>query len=107
MNSKKHRPILRGRVVGQQIFVHCPWCDKEHIHGYDPKDGFRPSPRVPHCFSGPFHEGGDYLVAPFRKTDVSHLANSWARQQERHELDIQRCLKERGAANVPVELAGE
>jgi hypothetical protein len=69
--------------VGKSIFVHCLWCDHEHIHGYNPSDGFKPSHRVAHCTPGrPFDLHG-YYIAPFRQKDVAHHRNAWALQQEK------------------------
>jgi len=35
---KYQLPILRGVVIGKSIVVHCPFCDRYHVHGWDPKD---------------------------------------------------------------------
>ena len=43
---KIHIPVSDRRkcTVGEiQVFIHCPFCGEDHVHGYD--DGFR----VPHC----------------------------------------------------------
>jgi hypothetical protein len=45
------------------------------------EDGSRPSHRAAHCGDGPFRQNG-YYIAPFRKKDVSHHQNAWARQEE-------------------------
>jgi hypothetical protein len=29
--TKGKLPVLRGRVVGEVLYVHCPWCDREHV----------------------------------------------------------------------------
>jgi hypothetical protein len=62
-------PILRGRVVGTQIFVHCPYCDQDHIHGWAPGER-KPTHRAAHCVNpqGPWREGG-YYVAPLPRVN--------------------------------------
>jgi hypothetical protein len=77
MNNKRKYPILRGRIVNERLlFVHCPWCDREHLHGYDPLDKMRSQHRAAHCDpESPFHEHG-YLIAPFRKKDLCHHQTS-------------------------------
>jgi hypothetical protein len=65
-------PILRGCVIGTSIFVHCPWCDCEHRHGWHPEN-VRPEHRGAHCHirPGPFTTDG-YYIAPFRKKDRNY-----------------------------------
>ncbi len=98
MSARNCRPLLRGRIVGKTIYVHCPWCDHEHTHGYNPaEDGVKPTHRAAHCWDGPFRQGG-YYIAPFRKKDVSHHQNIWARQQE---LTLQRLAEIKARSLTP------
>lgn len=66
MKSQHYRPILRGRIIGGFIYVHCPWCDREHMHAI--YKGFEDKPRLRFGCSvdGPFKATG-YYVAPFRQ----------------------------------------
>src|SRR6516164_3257484 len=34
-------PILRGFRVGGSVYVHCPWCDRMHVHGWERNDSSR------------------------------------------------------------------
>jgi len=92
-NARNERlPILRGVLVellpwrddpdrpGQQrryaqLAVHCPWCDRVHLHGWNPKhDGRHVESRYPHCPHGPFLESG-YLVSVLRKKDPGYCCH--------------------------------
>ena len=33
--------ILRGFRVGASVYVHCPWCDRMHKHGWERNDSSR------------------------------------------------------------------
>jgi hypothetical protein len=57
-------PVLRGKVIKGLIYVHCPMCDREHVHEWT-TDIRTPQHRVAHCHSGPYLDQG-YYVAPFR-----------------------------------------
>jgi hypothetical protein len=86
--------------VNDSIYVHCPWCDREHTHGYDPAEGgVKPTHRDAHCCDGPFRESG-YYIAPLRKKDVSHQQNAWARQQE---LTYQRLTEIKARSLTPAQ----
>jgi hypothetical protein len=74
-----HRlPILRGFVIGRSIVVHCPFCDKFNVHGWDPRlterDIYYSGAHRDfknHLFSeGP---GVLYRVGPFRKRDLKAI----------------------------------
>ena len=34
-------PILRGFRVDESVYVHCPWCDRMHVHGWEHNDSSR------------------------------------------------------------------
>lgn len=72
----KGLPILRGRVIGTLIYVHCPYCDDEHTHGWEPGET-KPTMRCAHCHDqrSPFDQSG-YYIAPFRKTVDYNATNS-------------------------------
>jgi hypothetical protein len=81
---KYQLPILRGVVIGKSIVVHCPFCDRHHVHGWDPKDTARDIyyPGA-HCdFKNQAFAGGRgvlYGVSPFPKASLKVLME---RQEE-------------------------
>jgi hypothetical protein len=67
----RHRdtPILRGRVIGRLIYVHCPYCDIEHIHSWE-SGNKKAERRWSHCDSrSPLH-GQSYFIAPYRGSSL-------------------------------------
>ena len=79
-NFEQQFPILRGYREGGLGFVHSPWCDRMHIHGWDPEH----DANVVGCTYA--HECHD-PAAPksnrtsvFREKDIERLAQeSWRR----------------------------
>ena len=90
-------PILRGFVIGKSIAVHCPFCDRFHVHGWDPKDTARDIyyPGA-HCdFKNQAFAGGHgvlYGVSPFRKASLKTLMG---RQEEAERRAYLKALKAR------------
>src|SRR6266436_3945643 len=41
INNDSRLPILRGFRVKGLVFVHCPWCDRMHVHGWGRTDSAR------------------------------------------------------------------
>jgi hypothetical protein len=81
VSYKNKRPLLRGFLVGNLVYVHCPWCDKMHIHGWNPEDNARAvTPRYAHCHS----QGapGSYWISLFRKSSLKTIE----RDQEQFEI---------------------
>jgi hypothetical protein len=84
-------PILRGLVIGSTIIIHCPFCDKFHQHGWNPKHTARHIyyPGA-HCDfrNHPLIEGTGVLygVSPFRKRDLKAIRVRQARAEARAHL---------------------
>jgi hypothetical protein len=69
-NYDRQFPILRGFRVGKQVYVHCPWCDRMHVHGWNEEDNARVVTfRVPHCCSRP-SAPSSYRVSVYRERDL-------------------------------------
>jgi hypothetical protein len=65
--APKGFPVLRGTFIRERganlLIVHCPHCDANHVHGWDPEDPrWHISHRCAHCGPGsPFTEKGYYV----------------------------------------------
>jgi hypothetical protein len=82
-DSNKHSelPILRGFRVPDQVVVHCPWCDRFHVHGWDRQDNARVvtsrgahgdhQPPAPH----------QYRISVFRQADLKRIAAAAAAEK--------------------------
>jgi hypothetical protein len=69
VSYKNKRPLLRGFLVGNMVYVHCPWCDKMHAHGWSREDNARViTPRYSHCHSP--GAPGNYWISIFRKRSL-------------------------------------
>jgi hypothetical protein len=69
-NSNSRIPMLRGFGLGELAFVHCPWCDRMHVHGWDPADGAQVKEwRVAHHTHNPSFPDS-YQISVFRKKDL-------------------------------------
>jgi hypothetical protein len=68
----KSFPLLRGFIIGNAIAILCPFCDRIHKHGWDPKDGSQVEDfKVAHC--GGRERLKAYRIAPFRQRDLNKL----------------------------------
>jgi hypothetical protein len=86
VSYKNKRPLLRGFMVGNLVFVHCPWCDKMHVHGWDRADNARVvTPRYAHCHSA--GAPGSYWISIFRKRTLETI------KQGRHEAALTQAIK--------------
>lgn len=63
MPKNKEIPVLKGPVRDGQIFVWCPFCRRDHIHGLGGQDHSKLHHRGAHCSPGssPFLETGYYI----------------------------------------------
>jgi len=59
-------PVLRGRVIGRLIYVHCPYCDTEHIHSWEPGNA-KAERRWAHCGNESPIRDRCYFIAPYRR----------------------------------------
>jgi len=74
-------PILRGFRIGNQIAVHCPWCDRMHFHGWNAQDSSRVvTLRIAHGGHEP-PAPSSYRVSVFREKDLQKLGYSPAKRR--------------------------
>jgi hypothetical protein len=72
-NNDSQNIILRGFSIGKSVFVHCPCCDRMHVHGWDPADGERVKEwRVAHHGNNPSFPDS-YLISVFRSKDLKRI----------------------------------
>jgi hypothetical protein len=65
--------ILRGFRVGNRVVMHCPWCDRKHVHGWGPEDDHRVVEwRVAHHGSNPSLPDS-YQISVFRPKDLKAI----------------------------------
>jgi hypothetical protein len=70
INGNSKPPILRGFRVRGLVVVHCPWCDRMHVHGWGRKDSARVVEfRFPHCGTQP-GAPSEYRISVFRMSDL-------------------------------------
>jgi hypothetical protein len=70
---EKQFPLLRGFCIGNSIAVPCPFCDRIHTHGWDPKDDSRTEGlRIAHCGSSG-RPWVSYRISPFRQRDLERM----------------------------------
>jgi hypothetical protein len=83
INKHSELPILRGFRVGELIFVHCPWCDRFHVHGWGREDNARViTARVAHGGHQPPAPSG-YRISVFRQADLKRIAAIAAKETTR------------------------
>ena len=74
MNDNK--PVLKGYIKNNFIYVWCPNCSKWHIHGVTPEiqEGFK-SARSGHCIvvNASFEEKGGYFIQRFNRKEMNEL----------------------------------
>jgi hypothetical protein len=69
-NNDSRLPILRGFRVAGLVFVHCPWCDRMHVHGWGRADSARViEVRCAHGGHQPPAPSG-YRISVFRQKDL-------------------------------------
>lgn len=84
IRRKDKRPILRGFRVGRMVYVHCPWCDRFHQHGWESEDdGGVITARGAHGKHGP-DAPAFYWISVFRERDLTWIESDreWARARE-------------------------
>jgi hypothetical protein len=68
-------PILRGFSLGGSVYVHCPWCDRMHVHGWESNDSSRViTLRVAHGGHEP-PAPPSYRVGVFGEKDLQRIAD--------------------------------
>ena len=73
INNDSQNITLRGFSFRGLVFVHCPWCDRMHVHGWDPADGERVKEwRVAHHGNNPSFPDS-YLISVFRSKDLKRI----------------------------------
>jgi hypothetical protein len=73
INNDTQNIVLRGFRFRGLVFVHCPWCDRMHVHGWDPTDGERVKEwRVAHHGNNPSFPDS-YLISVFRSKDLKRI----------------------------------
>ncbi|SRR5260221_4479774 len=73
INNDTQNITLRGFSFRGLVFVHCPWCDRMHVHGWDPADGERVKEwRVAHHGNNPSFPDS-YLISVFRSKDLKRI----------------------------------
>jgi hypothetical protein len=73
INKDPQDIVLRGFPIGKSIFVPCPWCDRMHLHGWDPADGARVKEwRVAHHACKPAFPQA-YQISVFRTEDLERV----------------------------------
>ena len=72
---EKQFPILRKFRVRPLVFVHCPWCDRRHVHRWDRNDRSRViTLRVVHGGHEP-PAPPSYRVGVFGEQDLRRIAD--------------------------------
>lgn len=78
INDDSQNIILRGFRVGNRVVMHCPWCDRMHVHGWGPEDDHRVVEwRVAHHGSNPSLPDS-YQISVFRPKDLTKSNWLWA-----------------------------
>jgi hypothetical protein len=73
INNDSQYIVLRGSSIGKSVFVHCPCCDRMHIHGWDPASGALVKEwRVAHHTHNPSFPGA-YQISVFRTEDLKRV----------------------------------
>jgi hypothetical protein len=73
INNDTQNIILRGFRVGNRVVMHCPWCDRMHVHGWGQEDDHRVVEwRVAHHGSNPSFPDS-YQISVFRPKDLKGI----------------------------------
>jgi hypothetical protein len=70
INDNLKLPILRGFRFNGLVVVHCPWCDRMHVHGWGRQDSARITEvRCAHCGTQSGAPSA-YRISVFRMSDL-------------------------------------
>jgi hypothetical protein len=93
MLKTEKRPVLRGTLIAVfrtwwrgpgedvehkecRLAVYCPWCDRLHYHGWDPRnDGHVLQHRAAHCDKESPLSGNGYWISTIRRSEPGYAAH--------------------------------